>query len=95
MYILIIIIIAIILWITNKPYIENFRTYDKIQDDRYDLCPVYVDSFFNSFVNAKEEVKLPFLNWCNDFNYTQRHYPEYRTAEKVFLAMKRRYDGNY
>lgn len=103
-HLIIVIIIVIIIYFTinnftinNSPVskIENFRSYGNVQDERYDLCPVYVNTFYNAHLNTKEEVKIPFLNWCNDFTKFQRHYPEYRTAEKVFLRLKRIYDGNY
>ena len=68
--------------------IEIFRAYPDIQDDRSNLCPVYADTFFDSHINTKEDVRNPFLEWCNDYESTQGHYPEYRSSERVFLKFK-------
>ena len=70
---------------------EHYRSYEDIQKERHNLCPVYADSFFGAYINTKEEVRKPFLEWCNDFKKTQRHYPEYRAAERVFLRFNHIY----
>lgn len=94
-----IVLALIILYYDGKEHFrctgyENFRSYSDIQDTR-SLCDVYIDTFFNSHINAKEEVKSPFLDWCNDFKKKQRYYPEHRAAERVFLKFDRIYGRHY
>ncbi len=70
---------------------EHFRSYEPIQDYRDDLCEVYRNSFFDAHLDARDEVEYPFMEWCHDFKTIQRHYPEYRAAERVFLKFKKLY----
>ena len=86
-----IVLFLIIFMNTYNKLKEPFRSYEDIQDERHNLCPVYADSFFDSHINTKEEVRGPFLEWCNDFKKAQRHYPEYRAAERVFLKFAQIY----
>ena len=97
MFIPILILVTIILRV-NKYYQiqkknnkEYFRSYEDIQENRDNLCDVYIDTFFNSHINTREEVKDPFMRWCNNFKKEQRHYPEHRAAERVFLKFNEIY----
>ena len=95
---LIVIAIVIIAYMLLKPNkkIEGLnRSYPPIPDDRRNSCTVFIDSFMDANINTRNEVVAPFSKWCNDYKKVTDNYPQYRSAEKVFLRMKEIYDKFY
>lgn len=62
------------------------------QDKPHDICCVYSDSFTNAHPYVRDEAIDAFNKWCNDYKKITKYYPQHRSAEKVFLKLKNKYD---
>ena len=65
-----------------------------IEEERDDMCKVYMESYINTNIHVKDEMVLPFYRWCYDYKSEHGLYPGYRIAEIVLNRMFDRYSSN-
>jgi len=76
-----------IIQIYNNNKVENYRSYGIIEGERYNSCKVMLDTFMDSYVNAKDQINDPFLRWCYGYWKGTGSFPAYRDAEVKFLNL--------